>query len=53
MSGMLVLRACKLSLSHLLMERLIELSIHGKLYFVLVSFDGINLSIAAMTSDLN
>ena len=33
-------------------ERLIELSIHGKLYFVLVIFDGINLSIAALTSDL-
>ena len=34
------------------MRRLIELSIHGELYFVLVIFDGINLSIAAMTSDL-
>ena len=34
------------------MRRLIELSIHGKLYFVLVIFDGIILSIAASTSDL-
>ena len=34
------------------MRRLIELSIHGELYFVLVIFDGINLSIAASTSDL-
>ena len=28
------------------------MSIHGKLYFVLVIFVGINLSIAAITSDL-
>ena len=34
------------------MRRLTELSIHGKLYFVMVMFDGINLSIAAITSDL-
>ena len=32
------------------MRRLIDLSIHGELYFVF--FDGINLSIAASTSDL-
>ena len=29
-----------------------ELSIDGKLYFVLVIFDGINLSIAVSTLDL-
>ena len=34
------------------MRRSIELSILGKLYFVLVIFEGINLSIAASTSDL-
>ena len=34
------------------MRRRIELSIHGKLYFVLVIFVGMNLSIAAVTSDL-
>ena len=34
------------------MRRLIEVWIHGKLYFVLVIFVGINLSIAAMTLDL-
>ena len=34
------------------MGRRIELSIHGKLYFVLVIFVGMNLSIAAITSDL-
>ena len=33
------------------MRRPIELSIHGKLYFVLVIFVGMNLSIAAITSD--
>ena len=52
MSGLIDLQARKKSLSHFLMRRLIELSIHGKLYFVLVIFDGINLSIAASTSDL-
>ena len=34
------------------MRRRIELSIHGKLYFVLVIFVGMNLSIAAITSGL-
>ena len=34
------------------MRRLIELSIHGNLYFVLVIFVGINFSKAAMISDL-
>ena len=33
------------------MRRRIELSIHGKLYFVLVIFVGMNLSIAEITSD--
>ena len=47
-----VWRARKLSLSCFLMRRLIKVSIHGKLYFVLVIFVGINLSIAVMTSDL-
>ena len=51
MSGLLDFRAWKYSFSRFLMS-LIEWSIHGKLYFDLVIFVGINLSIATRTSDL-